>query len=163
MSNKARAVMGKEGVVGQKLTKAFLGQINLIAPPLYVVTAQTMERIEGLELLNKAVDAIKENITAAGGVFQIQEAVSFLLHFFLATCSVATHSPLHKASKKGLPSKKHFNSLKRNNTINIIATTTTKLCNTQSAMKVKGLPSKKHFYSLKPNNTINIIATTKIM
>ena len=87
-------------VFGQKLTKAFLGQINLIAPPLYVVTAQTMERMEGLELLNKAVDAIKENITAAGGVFQIQEAVSFLLHFLPATCSVATHSPLHKASKK---------------------------------------------------------------
>ena len=108
LSNKARAVIGKEGVVGQKLTEAFLGQINLIAPPLYVVTAQTMERMEGLELLNKAVDAIKENITTAGGVFQIQEAVSFLLHFLLATCSVATHSPLHKASKKGLPSKKNI-------------------------------------------------------
>ena len=58
------------------MTNAFGVQINLIAPPLYVVTTQTMERTEGLELLNKAVDAIKEDITGAGGVFQIQEAVS---------------------------------------------------------------------------------------
>ncbi|KAK7100221.1 eukaryotic translation initiation factor 2 subunit 1-like [Littorina saxatilis] len=49
-------------------------KINLIAPPLYVVTTQTMERTEGLEILNKAVDAIKADITAAGGHFQIQEA-----------------------------------------------------------------------------------------
>ena len=49
---------------------------DLIAPPLYVVTTQTMERMEGQELLNKAVEAIRVDITAAGGVFQIQEAVS---------------------------------------------------------------------------------------
>lgn len=46
-------------------------KINLIAPPLYVVTSQTMERTEGLEVLTKAIEAIKAEITAAGGVFNI--------------------------------------------------------------------------------------------
>ncbi|XP_076440712.1 eukaryotic translation initiation factor 2 subunit 1-like [Babylonia areolata] len=54
-------------------TEAMPIKINLIAPPLYVVTTQTMERTEGLELLNKAVEAIKQDIMAAGGVFNIQE------------------------------------------------------------------------------------------
>jgi len=48
-------------------------KINLIAPPLYVVTTNTMERNEGLERLNKALDAIKAEITAAKGVFNVQK------------------------------------------------------------------------------------------
>uniref|UniRef100_A0A0B7AEZ9 Eukaryotic translation initiation factor 2 subunit 1 n=1 Tax=Arion vulgaris TaxID=1028688 RepID=A0A0B7AEZ9_9EUPU len=48
-------------------------KINLIAPPLYVVTTNTLERTEGLERLNKALQAIKEEITAAKGVFNIQQ------------------------------------------------------------------------------------------
>jgi len=55
-------------------TEAFPIKINLIAPPLYVVTTQTMERPEGVEILTKAVEAIKLDITNAGGVFQMQEA-----------------------------------------------------------------------------------------
>lgn len=55
-------------------TEAMPIKINLIAPPLYVVTTQTMERSEGLELLGKAVEAIKEDISAAGGIFSIKEA-----------------------------------------------------------------------------------------
>ncbi|KAI8774302.1 Eukaryotic translation initiation factor 2 subunit 1 [Biomphalaria glabrata] len=48
-------------------------KINLIAPPLYVVTTNTLERTEGLDRLNKALDAIKEEILAAKGVFNIQQ------------------------------------------------------------------------------------------
>ncbi|XP_060078780.1 eukaryotic translation initiation factor 2 subunit 1-like [Ylistrum balloti] len=48
-------------------------KINLIAPPLYVMTTQTLERSDGLAMLNKALDAIKQNIEEAGGVFNIQK------------------------------------------------------------------------------------------
>jgi len=48
-------------------------KINLIAPPLYVVTTNTLERNEGLERLNKALDAIKTEITSVKGVFNIQK------------------------------------------------------------------------------------------
>ena len=51
-------------------------QINLIAPPLYVVTTQTLERQEGLALLNTAVQRIQELIEDAGGVFEMKQAVS---------------------------------------------------------------------------------------
>ena len=50
----------------------FFFQINLIAPPLYVVTTQTLERTDGLEALNKAIVAIKASIEDAGGMFNIQ-------------------------------------------------------------------------------------------
>ncbi|WAR23192.1 IF2A-like protein [Mya arenaria] len=47
-------------------------KINLIAPPLYVVTTQTLDRGEGLIALNKALEAIKASIEEAGGMFNIQ-------------------------------------------------------------------------------------------
>ncbi|XP_025110739.1 eukaryotic translation initiation factor 2 subunit 1-like [Pomacea canaliculata] len=46
-------------------------KINLIAPPQYVVTTQTMERSEGVEMLNKTLEAIKAEILASGGHFDI--------------------------------------------------------------------------------------------
>jgi len=49
-------------------------KINLIAPPLYVVTTQTMDRDEGLRLLNVALEEIKGSIKGAGGIFNIQQA-----------------------------------------------------------------------------------------
>ena len=49
-------------------------KVNLIAPPSYVVTTQTMEREEGLKLLTSALEKIKETITTAGGIFSIQHA-----------------------------------------------------------------------------------------
>lgn len=49
-------------------------KINLIAPPLYVVTTQTLERQEGLALLNTAVTRIQELIEEAGGVFEMKQA-----------------------------------------------------------------------------------------
>jgi len=47
-------------------------KINLIAPPLYVVTTQTLERSEGLVALNQALEAIKTSIEESAGMFNIQ-------------------------------------------------------------------------------------------
>ena len=40
-----------------------------------MVTTNTLERSEGLKRLNKALDAIKEEITAAKGDFKIEKEV----------------------------------------------------------------------------------------
>ncbi len=53
-------------------------QINLIAPPRYVMTTTTLERTEGLSVLNQAMAAIKEKIEEKRGVFNIQMEVSDL-------------------------------------------------------------------------------------
>lgn len=53
-------------------------KINLIAPPLYVMTTSTPERADGLKALESAIEKIKETIEKLGGVFNIQMAVSFL-------------------------------------------------------------------------------------
>ncbi|KAM9514756.1 eukaryotic translation initiation factor 2 subunit 1-like [Salvelinus alpinus] len=47
-------------------------EINLIAPPRYVMTTTTLERTEGLSVLNQAMAAIKEKIEEKRGVFNIQ-------------------------------------------------------------------------------------------
>ncbi|XP_064605267.1 eukaryotic translation initiation factor 2 subunit 1-like [Liolophura sinensis] len=47
-------------------------KINLIAPPLYVMTTQTLERADGLAALNTAIEKIKEAIEGMGGIFKIQ-------------------------------------------------------------------------------------------
>jgi len=49
-------------------------KINLIAPPQYVLTTQTLERTEGLAKLQAAMARIKETIEDAGGVFNVQMA-----------------------------------------------------------------------------------------
>merc|ERR1712029_784047 len=48
--------------------------IQLIAPPLYVVTTSTTEHKVAIEKLREALDAIKKNIEASGGLFAIKEA-----------------------------------------------------------------------------------------
>lgn len=53
-------------------TEAMPIKINLIAPPQYVVTTQTLERTDGLNMLNSALQAIKASIEEAGGMFNIQ-------------------------------------------------------------------------------------------
>ncbi len=55
-------------------------QINLIAPPLYVMTTQTLERAEGLAKLNGALSKIKDLIEDAGGVFNVKQVVSGFVH-----------------------------------------------------------------------------------
>lgn len=48
-------------------------KINLIAPPLYVVTTTTMDRTEGLQALKVALEEIEGTIKSAeGGIFNIQ-------------------------------------------------------------------------------------------
>ncbi|XP_071380711.1 eukaryotic translation initiation factor 2 subunit 1-like, partial [Centroberyx affinis] len=53
-------------------TEAMPIKINLIAPPRYVMTTTTLERTEGLSVLNQAMAAIKERIEEKRGVFNIQ-------------------------------------------------------------------------------------------
>lgn len=49
-------------------------KINLIAPPLYVVTTTTLDKDKGLEKLTEALQAIEKSIKAAGGIFNVQHA-----------------------------------------------------------------------------------------
>ncbi|XP_066249295.1 eukaryotic translation initiation factor 2 subunit 1 [Euwallacea similis] len=49
-------------------------RINLIAPPLYVMTTSTPEKQDGLRILNEAIEVIKKSIGDLGGVFTIQMA-----------------------------------------------------------------------------------------
>lgn len=49
-------------------------KINLIAPPLYVVTTTTLDKDKGIEKLNEALKAIETSIKAAGGIFSVQHA-----------------------------------------------------------------------------------------
>ncbi|XP_014216861.1 eukaryotic translation initiation factor 2 subunit 1 [Copidosoma floridanum] len=49
-------------------------KINLIAPPLYVMTTSTPEKTDGLQALNDAIEVIEKKITAMGGVFKVQMA-----------------------------------------------------------------------------------------
>jgi translation initiation factor 2 subunit 1 len=51
-------------------------KINLIAPPTYVMTTTTLERADGLKLLENALNLIKERIEKHDGKFNIQMAVS---------------------------------------------------------------------------------------
>uniref|UniRef100_S4RR77 Eukaryotic translation initiation factor 2 subunit 1 n=1 Tax=Petromyzon marinus TaxID=7757 RepID=S4RR77_PETMA len=53
-------------------------KINLIAPPRYVMTTTTLERTEGLSILNQAMATIKEKIEEKRGVFNVQMAVKYL-------------------------------------------------------------------------------------
>ncbi|KAI1717388.1 eukaryotic translation initiation factor 2 alpha subunit domain-containing protein [Ditylenchus destructor] len=46
-------------------------KINLIAAPLFVITTQTMERVEGIEAVTKALDAIKASIESFGGSLKV--------------------------------------------------------------------------------------------
>lgn len=47
-------------------------KINLIAPPVYVMTCSTPEKAEGLALLNDGCKAVEEKIISSGGIFKIQ-------------------------------------------------------------------------------------------
>merc|ERR1712096_417802 len=49
-------------------------RINLVAPPVYVMTCSTPERTEGLALLNEGCKVVEEKIKSSGGNFAIQMA-----------------------------------------------------------------------------------------
>lgn len=56
----------------------FYLQINLIAAPLFVVTTQTLERSEGLEAVDNALNLIRKTIESRQGSFKVVMAVSLL-------------------------------------------------------------------------------------
>lgn len=45
------------------------------------MTTSTLERTEGMALLNKAIATIKEDIEEAGGIFNIQQQVRYKYSF----------------------------------------------------------------------------------
>ncbi|KAG5335532.1 IF2A factor, partial [Acromyrmex heyeri] len=49
-------------------------KINLIAPPLYVMTTSTPEKQDGLKALSDAIEVIQNKIMSLGGVFNVQMA-----------------------------------------------------------------------------------------
>ena len=49
-------------------------KLNLIAPPIYVLSTMTLEKESGIELLNKAIETIKEVITSKGGKLETKMA-----------------------------------------------------------------------------------------
>lgn len=51
-------------------------KINLIAPPLYVITTSTPEKADGLKALENAIELIETTIKKLDGHFAIQMAVS---------------------------------------------------------------------------------------
>ena len=67
----------------------FYLQINLIAPPLYVVTTTTLERELGVETLKKAIEAIEKAINESNGQFSVKmevricQAISFLQYSYM--------------------------------------------------------------------------------
>ena len=50
----------------------FFTQINLIAPPQYVMTTTTLDRTEGIAKLNTAIQVIRESIEESEGQFSIK-------------------------------------------------------------------------------------------
>jgi translation initiation factor 2 subunit 1 len=59
-------------------TEELIIKINLIAPPLYVITTSSPEKADGIKALNDAIEVIKEKILQMGGVFNVQMAVSYI-------------------------------------------------------------------------------------
>jgi translation initiation factor 2 subunit 1 len=49
-------------------------KIKLIAPPIYVLSTTTLEKEVGISLLNRAIDVIKEKVTAKGGKIDVKMA-----------------------------------------------------------------------------------------
>jgi len=49
-------------------------KIKLIAPPIYVLSTTTLEKDIGIGLLNKAIEVIKDRITAKGGKIDVKMA-----------------------------------------------------------------------------------------
>ncbi|KAI2494116.1 Eukaryotic translation initiation factor 2 alpha subunit [Fragilaria crotonensis] len=49
-------------------------KINLIAPPIYVLSTMTYEKENGVKLLQSAIDVIEEKITAKGGKMDVKMA-----------------------------------------------------------------------------------------
>lgn len=59
---------------GEKIsTKDCIVKIKLLAPPLYVLTTQTIDRAEGIRALSEAVEAVKTSIESNKGKLVVKE------------------------------------------------------------------------------------------
>lgn len=56
-------------------------KINLITPPQYVLTTQSLDKESGLGLLQQAIDEIEKSIKSQGGGFNVIQAVSIEFGF----------------------------------------------------------------------------------
>lgn len=62
-------------LAGQALsTKDMVIKTKLIAPPTYVITTQTLDKDNGIELLQRAIDVVTEQILAKGGKIDVKLA-----------------------------------------------------------------------------------------
>lgn len=57
-----------------KSTEAVPIKVQLIAPPLYVMTTSSLDKLAGIEALTAAITACKEEIEAAGGQIFVKRA-----------------------------------------------------------------------------------------
>eukprot|EP00744_Colponema_vietnamica_P002920 GILI01004535.1.p1 GENE.GILI01004535.1~~GILI01004535.1.p1 ORF type:complete len:348 (-),score=129.75 GILI01004535.1:198-1241(-) len=53
-------------------------QVKLVSPPQYVITAVTLEKDLGIQLVNNAVEAVKKEITARRGQFVLKHAARMI-------------------------------------------------------------------------------------
>ena len=49
-------------------------QMKLVAPPLYVLTTQTLDKVKGIQVLNDAIGQAEESIKSHKGSFKVKEA-----------------------------------------------------------------------------------------
>ena len=49
-------------------------QMKLVAPPLYVLTTQTLDKAKGIQVLNEAIEQAEESIKSHKGSFKVKEA-----------------------------------------------------------------------------------------
>lgn len=61
-------------------------KINLITPPQYVLTTQSLDKESGLGMLQQSIDLIEKSIKAQGGGFNVIQAVSIGLDSLFVLC-----------------------------------------------------------------------------
>ena len=49
-------------------------QMKLVAPPLYVLTTQTLDKTKGIQVLNDAIEVAQQTIKSHKGNFKVKEA-----------------------------------------------------------------------------------------
>ena len=49
-------------------------QMKLVAPPLYVLTTQTLDKNKGIQVLNEAIEVAEQTIKSHKGNFKVKEA-----------------------------------------------------------------------------------------
>ena len=57
-------------------TEALPIKINLIAPPLYVVTTTSLDKDAGVKILTQVIESVNKSIKEKGGAMNVKMAVS---------------------------------------------------------------------------------------